>query len=86
VLFLRALTLTVLLPAPAVAAEAPETTLDIVATAVRERGHACARPQTVERDPVTSLPDRPAFIVRCDTRRFQVIFEGDTGARVIPLD
>jgi hypothetical protein len=33
-----------------------------------------------------SQADRAAWIIRCDAARYRVVFEGDTGARVLPLE
>ncbi len=63
----------------------PATTLDIVAAAVRERGFACQRPRAVERDASASEPDRAAWIIQCEGQAYRVIFEGDTGPRVVPM-
>jgi hypothetical protein len=71
---------------PAASAGEPETTLDIVAAAVREKGFACDRPRSVGRDPSASEPGRAAWIIQCDGVRYRVIFEGDTGPRVAPLE
>lgn len=78
--------LSIVLPAAALAAEAPEADAAILAAAVRVRGYACEHPTGVERDADASRPDRPAFVVRCERGRFLVIYEGDTGPRVTPLD
>jgi hypothetical protein len=64
----------------------PETTVAIIAAAVRDRGFACARPISAEREPSASRPDRAAWIIQCDTARYRVVFEGDTGALVLPLE
>jgi hypothetical protein len=72
--------------APAALAGEPETTLDIVAAAVRERGFVCDRPRSVGRDPSASGPDRAAWIIECEGARYRVIFEGDTGPRVAPVE
>jgi hypothetical protein len=66
----------------ALGADAPETDPQIVAAAVRARGFPCDRPQSVERDSEASLPDRKAWTLRCETARYRVIFEGDTGPQV----
>ena len=68
-----------------VAAGTPETTTEIVAAAVRDRGYACAHPSAVAPDPKASLPDRTAWTIHCEQGAFTVIFEGDTGARVTRL-
>lgn len=71
---------------PAALAGEPETTLDIVAAAVRERGFVCDRPRSVGRDPSASEPGRAAWIIECEGARYRVIFEGDTGPRVAPVE
>jgi hypothetical protein len=73
--------------APALAADPPpETAIAIVAAAVRDGGFACDRPISAERDPSASRPDRAAWIIQCETARYRVVFEGDTGALVLPLE
>jgi hypothetical protein len=64
----------------------PETALAIIATAVRDRGFPCDRPISAEREPSVSQADRAAWIIQCDAARYRVVFEGDTGARVLPLE
>ena len=64
----------------------PETAVAIVAAAVRDRGFACDRPLSAEREPSESQADRPVWIIWCDNARYRVVFEGDTGARVTPLE
>jgi hypothetical protein len=64
----------------------PETAAAIVAAAVRDRGFVCDRPISAEREPSVSQADRPVWIIRCDNARYRVVFEGDTGARVTPLE
>jgi len=68
--------------AVAQAADAPETDSEILAAAVRSRGLPCDEPRDVERDPQASLPDRPAWTVRCAQARYRVIYEGDASPRV----
>ena len=79
-----------IVPAPAAppdaAAPPAESELGIVAAAVRITGTRCDQPRDVERDASASRPDRPAWIIRCEDGLFRVIFEGDTGPRVTPLD
>ena len=64
----------------------PEAAAAIVAAAVRDHGFACDRPISAEREESVSQPDRPVWIIRCDNARYRVVFEGDTGARVTPLE
>ena len=82
------LVLVAVLPvASAAAADSPpETALAIIAAAVRDRGFPCDRPISAEREPSVSQADRAAWIIRCDAARYRVVFEGDTGARVLPLE
>lgn len=83
---MQSLRVALLLPALALAATPPETDIEILAAAVRVRGYACEKPHAVEPDARASLPDRPAWIIHCECGRFRVIFEGDTGPRVLPLE
>jgi hypothetical protein len=89
-LSLLVLVLVLVLVPTAMAADAPETTpettIDIIAAAVRERGFACAAPRSVEHDAEASRPDRDAWLIACERGRFRVVYEGDTGPRVTPLD
>lgn len=68
------------------AGAAAETDLGIVADAVRVTGARCDQPRSLEADAAASRPDRPAWIVTCESGRFRVIFEGDAGPKVTPLD
>lgn len=82
------------LPAAAAAGDLPTDAgappavgdLGIVAAAVRVTGARCQQPRSIERDTAASLADRPAWIIACEGGRFRVIFEGDTGPEVTPLD
>jgi hypothetical protein len=71
---------------PEAAIPSKESDLQIVAAAVRVTGARCDQARDIERDPIASLPERPAWIIRCEDGSFRVIFEGDTGPRVTPLD
>jgi len=91
-LFLLLFFLAVLLqPSLAVAADTPagpaaETDTAIIAAAVRVTGARCEHPSRLVPDPAATLADRPAWIITCEDGRFRVIFEGDTGPKVTPLD
>lgn len=82
------------LPAAAAAGDQPaaagtpatESDLAVVAAAVRVTGASCQQPSRLEPDPAMTAADRPAWIITCEGGRFRVIFEGDTGPRVTPLD
>jgi hypothetical protein len=66
--------------------EPPAIDPEIIAAAVRARGFPCDRLQSVERDWEASLPDREAWILRCETTSYRVIFEGDTGPQVKSIE
>jgi hypothetical protein len=86
VISLLALAIFLLVALASAADPPPETAVAIVAAAVRDRGFACDRPISAEREPSASRPDRAAWIIQCDTARYRVVFEGDTGALVLPLE
>ena len=71
---------------PAAATPPAESDLGIVAAAVRVTGARCQQPSRLEPDPAAGMADRAAWIITCEGGRFRVIFEGDTGPRVTPLD
>ena len=73
-------------PAGTSAGPAAETDAAIVAAAVRVTGARCQQPSSLAPDPAATLADRPAWIITCEGGRFRVIFEGDTGPKVTPLD
>jgi hypothetical protein len=58
---------------------------DVVAAAVRDRGHSCASPESAKKDPEHSSPDEQAWIIRCESGSYRVKFMGDTGAEVEPI-
>lgn len=58
--------------------------VDVVATAVRDRGFPCSRPSSIGHDAAASRPDRDAWVITCSEGRYRVIYEGDTGAQVTP--
>lgn len=68
------------------AAQTQEAALEAVAAAVRQRGHSCAEPRSVEHDAEHSSPDEKAWIIRCENATYRVTFKGDTGADVERLD
>lgn len=59
---------------------------DIIAAAVRQRGHQCTKPESVRPDPDNSSPDEKAWIIRCENATFRVKYMGDRGAEVEPID
>ncbi|QLH38633.1 MAG: hypothetical protein HWD60_06335 [Defluviicoccus sp.] len=86
VLLLQAL----LLPAATVlAADLPDGAppdTDALAAAIRIRGFPCDQPLSPVEDRSDTHPDRPGWIVRCAQGRYLVVYEGDTGPQVTPLD
>ena len=71
-----------LMPAVASGQENPEA---VVSAAVREAGHACAKPKNVKRDPQHSKPDEAAWTIQCEDGNYRVRFMGDRGAKVEPV-
>ena len=79
-----------LLPLMIVASPVPafsdETPMEIVAAAVRQSGHECNQPKSLEPDPAHTQPDEKAWILHCDNGSYNVKFKGDQGAEVSPLE
>lgn len=67
-------------------ASAQEDPKTIVAAAVRDKGHQCASPNSVEPDRTHSGPDEKAWIIHCEGGVFRVRFKGDTGPEVEPVE
>jgi hypothetical protein len=65
----------------AVPASAQSAT-DIVADAVRDRGHPCERAESAVRDEAASRPDEEVWILTCSNARYRVRFPGDTAPQV----
>lgn len=57
----------------------------VVADAVRDRGHACTKVVSAERDEAASRPDEAVWILTCSDGRYRVRFPGDTAPQVEPL-
>lgn len=66
-------------------AHAQEAAKEVVATAVRQRGYVCEKPESVRPDPESSSPDEKAWLLQCETGSFRVKFMGDTGTKVEPV-
>ncbi|MDH3596088.1 MAG: hypothetical protein OEU09_00215 [Rhodospirillales bacterium] len=58
---------------------------DIIAAAVRQRGHDCTEPESARPDPDNSSRDQKAWILRCENATFRVKYIGDRGAEVEPI-
>jgi hypothetical protein len=67
-------------------AQAQENPTEIVAAAVRQRGHVCDSPESAVPDHQNTTPDEKAWIIRCKSGSYRVKFKGDTGAEVEPVD
>jgi hypothetical protein len=67
-------------PAIAAAQEDPST---IVATAVRQAGHPCDKPESVKPDAKHSTAARKAWIIRCESGAYRVRFLPGHGATVV---
>jgi len=57
-----------------------------VAAAIRAAGHPCAHVVNMERSTEGAAQGFIVWKVRCNSRAYKVIFKGDTGSEVIPLD
>lgn len=73
------------LPAPARGGSL-EQTKDIVAAALRRRGHACNDPKETKRDPARSRTHVAIWMLRCASAVYRVEFVLDRTARVEPLE
>jgi hypothetical protein len=72
--------------APAAGLHAQATSAaDLVADAVRDRGHACTKVVSAERDEAASRPDEAVWTLTCSDGRYRVRFPGDTAPQVEPL-
>jgi hypothetical protein len=67
-------------------AQAQESTTEIVAAAVRQHGHVCEHPESVEPDHQDTTPDEKAWIIRCENGSYRVKFMGSGVAEVEPMD
>jgi hypothetical protein len=72
-------------PAEAIIPQGPSA-VETVAAAVRVTGAGCDEPRALEYDAEASRPDRPAWVIRCEQGSFRVIYQGDTGPEVTPID
>jgi hypothetical protein len=63
------------------AALAQEAPTDILAAAVRARGHECTAPQGAERQG-QAAPDRPVWLLRCLNARYRVTLSPNRTAEV----
>ena len=57
-----------------------------VAAAIREAGYSCAHVVDMERFTEGVSQGLTVWKVRCNSGQFKVIFKGDTGSEVVPLD
>jgi hypothetical protein len=57
-----------------------------LADTVRDRGHACARAVSAERDEAASRPDETVWILTCSDARYRVRYPGDTAPQVERID
>ncbi len=83
---LRCAVLAALVAAPTAGPRAQSAdAADLVADAVRDRGHACTKVVSAERDEAASRPDEAVWILTCSDGRYRVRFPGDTAPQVEPL-
>ena len=46
--------------------------LEIIADQIRDQGFSCNKALTVQRDPTSSRPDEPVWILKCDNASYRV--------------
>jgi hypothetical protein len=82
----RVLVLLVLVTAARAGAAQDGSPADMVADAVRDRGHPCAQVVSAQRDAAASRPDEAVWILTCSDGSYRVRFKGDTGPQVERLN
>jgi hypothetical protein len=66
-------------------ASSPAAT-DAIAAAVRIKGYSCQTPAVISPDFAAGTRLEPVWLVNCGGDRYRVIFVGDTGPLVEPLN
>ena len=69
-------------PGSALAQDAAATLADTV----RDRGHACDKAISAERDRAADRPDEAVWILTCSNGRYRIRYPGDTAPQVEKLD
>jgi hypothetical protein len=78
-------TISVIAIATAVAAAddvADSEAAGVIADAVRAQGLPCTEPVSAQRDPATSKPDEPVWVLACHDARYRVRLMGDMPAKI----
>ncbi len=57
-----------------------------LADTVRDRGHACDKAISAERDRAADRPDEAVWILTCSNGRYRIRYPGDTAPQVEKLD
>jgi hypothetical protein len=68
------------------AAEAQETSKEVIADQIRSQGFTCDKPESAKRDPERSKPDEAVWILKCEKKTYRVRLIPDMAADVVPLD
>ena len=68
------------------AAEAQETSKEIIADQIRSQGFTCDKPVSATRDPERSKPDEAVWILKCEKTTYRVRLIPDMAADVVPLN
>jgi hypothetical protein len=64
---------------------AQEDATTVVATAVRQAGHRCNKPENVKADAKHSTAARKAWTIHCESGIYRVRFVAGHGAVVVPI-
>lgn len=65
---------------------APQGVEAIIAVDLRQKGYVCDKPERAERDPTETTPLQTAWVITCETGRYQVIFGRNRLSRVRRID
>jgi hypothetical protein len=57
-----------------------------LAAAIRDAGHPCDHVTGMERSQEGAAEGFIVWVVHCNSGEYRVIFKGDTGSEVVPLD
>ena len=63
-----------------------ELKAEIVATSIRQKGYSCNKAESGERLETAVEGARAVWLIRCDTGSYRVIYIGDRGFRVEPIE
>ena len=68
-----------------IAAEAASSRNETLRATLRQNGHECGRVISAQKDMGRSNQNRTIWYVDCDDARYQLRYNGDSTAQVVPL-